>query len=108
MKLRVPTSVSTNPSRPIPYHVSTADKIEKTIVKTSKDFRKLSASFKTSNTESNKPPHQTISSQYKTDEMEELFEELPWLREQFEIEQEIIEQKVMAEGEYSKILRKIE
>lgn len=42
------------------------------------------------------------------DEMEELFEKLPWLREDFEIEQEIIEHLVMAEFEYAKILKKIE
>lgn len=43
----------------------------------------------------------------KKNEMEELFEKLPWLEEQFEIEQEIIEQQVMAEREYVKFLKKI-
>lgn len=42
------------------------------------------------------------------DEMEELFKRLPWLREEFEIEQEIIEQLVIVESEYLKVLREIE
>lgn len=44
----------------------------------------------------------------ETDEMEDLFEKLPWLREQFEIEQEILEKRGKAEFVYRKVLQKIE
>lgn len=43
----------------------------------------------------------------ETDKMEELFERLPWLREEFETEQEILEQLVKAESEYLRNLPKI-
>lgn len=52
--------------------------------------------------------NRTTDKMDKEDEMEELFEKLPWLEEQFETEQEIIEQLVKAEEEYLKIFRKIE
>lgn len=44
----------------------------------------------------------------ETEEMEELFERLPWLREQFEIEREILEQQASVEIVYKLVLRRIE
>lgn len=44
----------------------------------------------------------------ETDEMEELFEKLPWLKEQFELEDGIIEKQVGVELLYKKVLEEVE